>query len=156
MPLNPGNSGGPLLDPYGHVVGINTAIIAIAQGIGFAIPATTAKWVLSQRLLNGRVRRAYLGIVGRERPLDRRLARVLNVTEDRALEVISIDPNGPADQAGIRRGDLLLVLNEKPVRRVDDLHRVLGEWPLDQSLALTIRRGKNRLTPRVTPEEKTG
>ena len=75
-PLNPGNSGGPLVDSRGRVVGINTAIIALAQGIGFAIPANTARWVLSQLLLHGRVRRAFLGLAGRDRPLDRRLARL--------------------------------------------------------------------------------
>jgi S1-C subfamily serine protease len=126
-PLNPGNSGGALLDSRGHVIGINTAIIAHAQGISFAIPALTARWVLSQLLQHGRVRRGYLGIVGRERPLDRRLVRALSLPAERAVEIVSLDAQGPARHAGLRSGDIAIRVNAQPVARVDDLHRALTE-----------------------------
>ena len=152
-PLNPGNSGGALLDSRGHAIGINTAIIARAQGIGFAIPALTARWVLSQLLQHGRVRRGYLGIVGRERPLDRRLVRALDLPVERAVEIVSLDAQGPARQAGLRSGDIVVRVNTQPVIRVDDLHRALTEWPLARPVTLTILRGKNQMTVSLTPVE---
>ena len=152
-PLNPGNSGGALLDSRGHAIAINTAIIARAQGIGFAIPALTARWVLSQLLQHGRVRRGYLGIVGRERPLDRRLVRALNLPTERAVEIVSLDAQGPARQAGLRSGDIVVRVNTQPVIRVDDLHRALTEWPLAKPVTLTILRGKNQKTVSLTPVE---
>src|SRR5580693_3017807 len=94
--LNPGNSGGPLVDAHGAVSGINTAIIPMAQGIGFAIPAATAQWVLTQILTQGRVRRAWLGIAARDRPLDLRLVRALSLSAARAVEILSRDKDGPA------------------------------------------------------------
>jgi len=152
-PLNPGNSGGPLVDSRGRVVGINTAIIALAQGIGFAIPASTARWVLSQLLTHGRVRRASLGIGGRERPLDRRLARFLQLDTDRTVEVLASDPQGPAAHAGLREGDLISAINGQTVASVDDLHRHLAEWPIGQAIDLTVIRGKNLLNLAVIPSE---
>ncbi|MDI6852162.1 MAG: trypsin-like peptidase domain-containing protein [Deltaproteobacteria bacterium] len=144
-PLNPGNSGGPLTDSRGRVVGVNTAIIAMAQGIGFAIPANTAQWVVTQLICYGRVRRGFLGISGRQRPLDRRLVRFHNLTGDFAVEVIAVDPKGPAKKAGVRAGDLIVALNGQPVASVDDLHRFLSEGPFDQALSLAVIRGKERL-----------
>jgi S1-C subfamily serine protease len=152
-PLNPGNSGGPLVDSRGRVVGINTAIIALAQGIGFAIPANTARWVVSQLLLHGRVRRAFLGLGGRERPLDRRLARLHQLAAKQAVEVISSDPSGPAARAGLLSGDLVVALNGQEVGNIDDMHRVLADWPIGKSLNLTVLRGKERLELEVIPSE---
>ena len=152
-PLNPGNSGGPLLDSRGEVVGINTAIIARAQGIGFAIPARTAQWVLSQILAHGRVRRGYLGIAGRDRPIERRLVRALDLPAERAVEVMSAEPNGPAYRAGVRVGDLILTLNRQAVQFVDDLHRGLSEWPLGEPMRLELLRRTKRMVLEVVPEE---
>ena len=152
-PLNPGNSGGPLLDSRGEVVGINTAIIARAQGIGFAIPARTVQWVLSQILAHGRVRRGYLGIAGRDRPLERRLVRALDLPAERAVEVMSADPNGPAYRASVRVGDLVLALNGHAVQYVDDLHRGLSESPFGAPVRLELLRRTQRLTLEVVPEE---
>jgi S1-C subfamily serine protease len=152
-PLNPGNSGGPLLDSRGRVVGINTAIIMMAQGIGFAIPVNTARWVVSQLLTHGRVRRGYLGIAGRERPLGRRLVRFHNLFNERAVEVVSVEPNGPARQAGLREGDLVVAINEQGVAGIDDLHRFLAEWPINGPVTLTIIRGQERLAVEVMPTE---
>jgi len=152
-PLNPGNSGGPLVDSHGRVVGINTAIIAMAQGIGFAIPANTVKWVLPQLLTKGRVRRGYLGIGGWQRRLDRRLARQYDLNTDSAVEAVSIDPQGPAQLAGMRPGDLVIAINGTDVGSVDDLHRVLAEWPVDKVLTLAVIRGRKRLELAVNPTE---
>ena len=152
-PLNPGNSGGPLLDSHARVVGVNTAIIPYAQGIGFAIPANTAQWVLSQILSHGRVRRGYLGIAGRERPIDRRLARALELPYERAVEVMSVEDDGPAARGGVHAGDWVIALNGQTVRHVDDLHRLLGELPLGKALELTLVRGTHVLKFEVVPVE---
>jgi S1-C subfamily serine protease len=152
-PLNPGNSGGPLVDSHGRVIGINTAIIALAQGIGFAIPANTARWVLTQLLQHGRVRRAVLGLAGRDRPLDRRVARVHQLELSQAVEVVACDPNGPAAPAGLQPGDVIVALAGQVVRSVDDLHRLLADWPIGQALTLTVLRGTVRLELAVVPGE---
>jgi S1-C subfamily serine protease len=152
-PLNPGNSGGPLLDSRGRVVGINTAIIVMAQGIGFAIPANTARWVVSQLITHGRVRRGYLGLTGRQRPLGRRLVRFHNLADERAVEVVSVESDGPARKAGLREGDLVVALNEQAVTSIDDLHRFLAEWPINGPVTLTVVRGKERLAVDVMPAE---
>ena len=106
--LNPGNSGGPLVDARGRVAGINTAIIAMAQGIGFAVPAATAQWVLTEILTQGRVRRAWLGVAARDRPLDLRLVRALGLDTTRAVEVLSRESQGPAAAADLQPGDLIV------------------------------------------------
>jgi S1-C subfamily serine protease len=151
-PLNPGNSGGPLVDSGGRVVGINTAIIPIAQGIGFSIPANMARFVISQLLTYGKVRRGHLGISARQRPLDRRLARYHNLPSDTAVEVVSLEPRGPAETAGIREGDLIVLLNGKTVRSVDDIYRILGSGEAAGPLALTVIRGKERVALEVAGE----
>ncbi len=152
-PLNPGNSGGPLLNSHGAVIGINTAIIAMAQGIGFAVPANTANAVLSQILQHGRVRRGYLGIGGRVRPLDRRLVRALELPAEQAVEVMKMDDGGPASRAGVFVGDILIAMNDTPVRTVDDLHRLLTESPLGESVRLMFLRGRELRTVEIQPVE---
>ena len=153
VPLNPGNSGGPLVDSRGRVIGINTAIIIMAQGISFAIPINTAKWVLPQLLQHGRVRRGYLGIAGQQRPLDRRLARFHSLANEYAVEVVSVEPGAPAGQAGLHPGDLIVAINERIVTSVDDLHRFLAEWPIGRPAALTVVRGQEKVVVQVVPTE---
>lgn len=152
-PLNPGNSGGPLVDSRGRIVGINTAIIVMAQGIGFSIPSDTARWVVSQLLTHGHVRRGYLGIAAQPRPLDRRLVRFHQLTADQAAEVVTVAGDGPADRAGIRRGDLIVAINGQEVSSVDHLHRFLAEWPIGEPVKLGVVRGQERLELEVTPAE---
>lgn len=152
-PLNPGNSGGPLLDSRGRVIGINTAIIPMAQGIGFSIPSNTAKWVASQLITRGRVRRAYLGIGGHNRQLDRRLARLHNLQPEGAVEVITVDPRGPARKAGMREGDLIVTINEQVVANIDDLHRSLAEAPPGEAVTLKILRDHELRSVVVVPVE---
>jgi S1-C subfamily serine protease len=151
--LNPGNSGGPLVDSRGRVVGINTAIIAMAQGLSFAIPIDTAKWVIGEVLAQGRVRRAWLGIVAQTRPLDRSLARRLGLVQPETVEVASLEPGGPAALAGLREGDLVVALAGRPVATVDDLHRLLAEAAIGVPATITAIRGRDRLEIVVTPIE---
>ncbi|HVN37072.1 MAG TPA: trypsin-like peptidase domain-containing protein [Myxococcota bacterium] len=151
-PLNPGNSGGPLLDSTGAVIGINTAIIAYAQGLGFAVPATTANWVVGQLLTHGRVQRARLGFAGRSRPIDRRLARIVGLTQPSVVEVLSLFEGGPAARAGLRKGDWLLSLDGRPTPSVDALLRLLGPEQIGRPATLALLRGRERLTLTVEPD----
>ena len=152
-PLNPGNSGGGLLDSHGRVMGINTAIIASAQNLGFAIPVDTARWVLTQLLTKGRVLRGYLGIAGRERPLDRRLVRHLGLATERGVEIARAEKDGAADAAGLRSGDIILGLAGRPVQDIPDLQRVLGEIPVGQSVQMEILRRTTLEHVSVIPTE---
>ncbi|HEY3100392.1 MAG TPA: trypsin-like peptidase domain-containing protein [Methylomirabilota bacterium] len=151
--LNPGNSGGPLVDSRGRVVGINSAVFAMAQGISFAVPIDTATWVVPQLLARGRVSRAYLGFGGQSRPLDRRLARAVGVPNARAIEIMSVEPAAPAARAGLLVGDLVVALGDRPVETVDDVHRRLVTWPIGEALTLTIVRGAERREVGLTPVE---
>jgi S1-C subfamily serine protease len=152
-PLNPGNSGGPLVDARGRVVGINTAIIAAAQGIGFAVPASTAEWIISEVLTNGRVRRAYLGVAGRTRRLDRRLVRALTLPSDSALEIVAREPATPAANSDLRVGDIILAAQSQTITSVDALHRFLSRWPIGESLQLSVLRRTQVLQMDIEPVE---
>lgn len=152
-PLNPGNSGGALLDSHGRVVGINTAIIAQAQNLGFAIPVNTAQWVLTQLLTRGRVLRGFLGISARERPLDRRLVRHLELPVERGVEIAGMSPGSAADTAGLMSGDVIVSLAGRPVCSVADLQRVLGETPVDMPAEIVVVRRTRLLGASVTPAE---
>jgi S1-C subfamily serine protease len=151
--LNPGNSGGPLVDARGRIAGINTAIIAMAQGIGFAVPAATAQWVLTEILTQGRVRRAWLGVAARDRPLDLRLVRALELTHGRAVEILSRESSGPAAQTELQPGDLIVAVNGEAVDGIDTLHRLLGRVPPGTELTLGIVRRTQRLQVAVTARE---
>jgi S1-C subfamily serine protease len=152
-PLNPGNSGGPLVDSRGKVVGVNTAIIVMAQGIGFAIPADTARWVVSQLLTHGRVRRGFLGLAAQQGLLGRRLARFHHLQSDYGVEVMSIDRQSPAGRAGIKEGDLIVLVNGQATASVDDVHRILAEWPIGKPLPVVVIRGQERIEVSVEPAE---
>ncbi len=152
-PLNPGNSGGPLVDSRGRIVGINTAVIAGAQGIGFAVPSATAAWVVPQLITNGRVRRGYLGIVAGSRPLTRLLVRFHALPQDRAVEVASVSRGGPAAKAGLRKGDLVVAIDNRPTLSADDLHCHLSQWKSGERVVLTVVRRKQMLDLIVEPEE---
>jgi len=151
--LNPGNSGGPLVDAHGAVTGINTAIIPNAQGIGFAIPATTAQWVLTQILTQGRVRRAWLGIAVRDRPLDLRLVRALELKATRAVEVLSREKDGPAAESDLRPGDLIVAVNDSSVDGIDALHRQLARVPPGSEITLGVVRRTRLLSLPLTARE---
>jgi S1-C subfamily serine protease len=150
-PLNPGNSGGPLLDSRGRVIGINTAIIAMAQGIGFAIPASTASSVVPQLLAKGRVERGFLGVIGFRRPLDRRVVRFHGLNKDHGVEIVSLEPSGPARNAGMQTGDILISINGQDLTSPDDLFRFLSEWPIGRPVSVTLLRRKDKLNLEVIP-----
>jgi len=151
--LNPGNSGGPLVDSRGQVIGINTAIVRPAQGLCFAMPINMAKHILPQLLKHGRVVRGYLGLHARNVPLPRNLANRLQLTQTGAVEVLAIEPDGPADQAGILEEDLILSLGEQTMTGIDDLHKVLTELPIDVPAPIVLLRRDRLLNRLVLPTD---
>ena len=153
VPLNPGNSGGPLVDSRGRVIGINTAMIFSAQAISFAIPINTAKWVVGELVRYGRVKRAFLGIVAQLRPLSRRFIRLTGKESNSAPEVVAVEPAGPADRAGVHSGDIILEVNNENTSTVDDLHRLLAKHPPGKLLTLTLFRKDRVLNVSIVPKE---
>jgi len=149
--LNPGNSGGPLCDSTGAVIGVNTAMIMPAQGICFAIAIDTVSFVVSKLIHEGRIRRAYLGVSGQTVPLHRRVARFHDVGRDSAIFVVQVAPGSPAAQAGLRDGDLIVDFAGAPTSGVDDLHRLLSEEQADKEAPLTVLRGSERHILTVKP-----
>ena len=149
--LNPGNSGGPLVDTRGEVIGINTAVIVPAQGISFAVSAETARLVVPQLLREGRVRRSYLGIAAQDVPLPRRLVRHHRLAADAGILVTEVVAGGPAARAGVRDGDLLVSFDGDTVERTDDLHRLLTGDQVDRSVPLQLLRGTDLVTLSISP-----
>jgi S1-C subfamily serine protease len=125
----------------------------MAQGIGFSIPSDTARWVVSQLLTHGKVRRAFLGIAARHRPLDRRIVRFHGIMHHDAVEVLSVDPESPAGVAGMLPGDFIISIHSKRVLTVDDLHRFLAEWTIGKPVNITILRGNQKQEVTVIPTE---
>jgi S1-C subfamily serine protease len=151
--LNPGNSGGPLANSRGEVVGVNTAMILPAQGLCFAIPIATARRVAGLLIRDGRIRRAFLGLGGQNVPLPRRVAAALQLGAPRGILVVSVEPGSPADQAGVRERDILVALDDQPVGVVDELHRVLTEDRIGARATLTVVREFKKLALEVVPAE---
>jgi S1-C subfamily serine protease len=152
--LNPGNSGGPLVSSHGEVVGINTAIIAGAQGICFAVAANTAKLVLGEFLRHGRVRRGYIGISAQQTRLPRRLRHQAEVTQDSAVVVANVEPSSPAARAGLIAGDVLLAVDGQPVTGADDLIRLLTGDTIGRPVDLDVLRDGARQRLVLTPQER--
>jgi S1-C subfamily serine protease len=151
--LNPGNSGGPLVDSAGRVVGVNTATILPAQGICFAIGINTAKFVASRLLRDGRIRRSYIGVSAQTVPVHRRVVRFYDLPKESGALVLSVEENSPAKRAGLRDGDIVVALEGKPVAGVDDLHRVLTDVRVGVGSVLTVLRQTEKLELRIVPEE---
>ena len=151
--LNPGNSGGPLVDFRGQVVGVNTAIIQHAQGICFAIPANTARWVVSALLQEGRVRRGYLGIAGQNVPVDPRVARNLGLAEAAGVLISGVAAGSPAARAGLRPEDVVVSLDGQPTPSIDHIHRILTEDSVGKEMALHLLRQGQSLQVAVRPQE---
>jgi S1-C subfamily serine protease len=154
-PLNPGNSGGPLVDSAGRVLGVNTAMISRTQGIGLAVPVATAAWVVGELLARGRVRRSWLGIAAQTRPLDRRLARFHELEQGSAVEVMSIEERAPAVAAGLREGDLLCRFAGEAVPSIARLQALLSAWPPGLPAELLLLRGGKAVAVTAFPVEHT-
>jgi S1-C subfamily serine protease len=149
--LNPGNSGGPLVNSRGEVIGINTAVIMPAQGICFAIPSNTAKWVVARLIRDGRVARGFLGLQGQDRPIPRYLVRSHKLPTNRGVLVIAVEPGSPAEYAGLQSGDIIIALGDVSVTGVDRLHRLLSEDMIGQDIPLTVLRDEQKVVLTVRP-----
>jgi S1-C subfamily serine protease len=154
--LNPGNSGGPLVDARGRVIGVNTAIIPMAQGICFATAIDTVSWVVTQLLRDGKVRRGYLGFGGANAPIARRVVRHHALAVERAVRVESLESGGPAERAGLQSGDLIVAFDGNPVAGIDDLHRLLNAERIGKPATVTVLRRTRRLELAVTAAERPG
>lgn len=151
--LNPGNSGGPLINSRGEVIGVNTAVILPAQGICFATAINTAKFVAAQLIKEGRVRRSYVGLVAQVVPLHRRLVRYHNLAVETGVFVVSTEPGSPALKAGVEDGDVIVAYDDRPVASIDDLHRLLTDQKVGVKSNLTVIRRNEKLTLSITPED---
>jgi len=154
--LNPGNSGGPLINSRGEVIGVNTAMILPAQGICFATSIDTAKFVASRLIRDGKVSRSYIGLAGQNVPLPRRIVRYYNLAVESGIFVISFENESPARKGGLREGDIIIGFDDQPIAGIDDLHKLLTEERIGKRSLLTIVRGVDKLTIEVTPEESRG
>lgn len=151
--LNPGNSGGPLVDSRGVVIGVNTAIIRPAQGICFAIAVNTARFVAARLMRDGVVRRAWIGVAGQTVALPRYLVRTLDLPSPAGVRVISLEKDGPARKAGLRDGDVIVEFGGRPVHGIDDLHRLLADDQVGVPSPVVVLRELERLLLEIVPAE---
>ncbi len=154
--LNPGNSGGPLLDAGGRVIGVNTAIIAAAQGICFAVSIDIAQQVVPQLMRHGRVRRASLGVGAQNLRLPRRYVRHFDLTIETAVRLMELVPDGPAARAGLEAGDIVVAFDGHAVDGIDALHRLLDAERIGRSTAIAVLRRDLRREFAITPSELSG
>ncbi|HZP44308.1 MAG TPA: trypsin-like peptidase domain-containing protein [Candidatus Binataceae bacterium] len=153
--LNPGNSGGPLVDSRGRVIGVNTATIIPAQGLCFAIAINTAKLVAAQLMRGGRVVRAYIGIAGQNTQLPRRVARFHGLATAAGVIAVSIEPHSPAARCGLQPGDTIVALGATPITGIDDLQRILTGDCIGTTVPMTVLRGVEKLTLSIVPADSS-
>jgi len=151
--LNPGNSGGPLVNSRGEVIGVNTAVILPAQGLCFAIAINTAKYIAGWLIKDGVIHRAFLGVGGQTTKIHRRVVRHFNLPVESAMLVLSVEPGSPAGRAGLREGDLIVDFNGHPITGVDDLHKQLTGAQVGVRSVLTVIRHTEKLPMEVVPAE---
>jgi S1-C subfamily serine protease len=151
--LNPGNSGGPLVNSNGEVIGINTAVILPAQGLCFAVAVNTAKFIAGHLIMHGRIRRAYLGVGGQNVAIPRFVVRAEQLKTESGVLTISIEKESPAAQAGLKDGDVIIGLGDAPVRSVDDLHKLLTEARIGSRCELTLLRQSRKMSLTVIAQE---
>jgi len=151
--LNPGNSGGPLVNSCGDVIGVNTAVILPAQGICFAIGINTAKFVAGRLIKDGKIRRGFIGVSGQNVPLPRRLVLAHNLPVQSGILVAAVEPNSPAERADLRAGDIIVAYGEHATTGIDDLHRLLVEEKVGVRAAMTIIRRSEKRVLGIVPEE---
>lgn len=152
--LNPGNSGGPLVDSRGRVIGINTMMILPAQGLSFAVAVNTAKLISGQLIQKGRVRRGFIGVVGQTVELPERLVQALGLEESGAILVVEVTERGPAARSGVRKGDILIGSGGRRLAGIDDLLELLTEEAIGEVLSLRILRGESERFVVVIPDER--
>lgn len=151
--LNPGNSGGPLVNSWGEVIGVNTAMILPAQGICFTIAIDTAKFVAGRLIRDGRISRSFIGLAGQNVPLPRRFVRFYSLRVESGVLVVSLEPDSPAQKAGLLEGDLIIGFADRPVAGIDDLHKLLTEERIGRGAPLEVIRRAERLTLHIVPVE---
>lgn len=151
--LNPGNSGGPLVNSRGEVIGVNTAVIRPAQGICFAIGINTAKFVAAKLIKDGKIRRGYIGVIGQNVPVPRRVVRFHELLVESGILVVSIERSSPAERAGLVEGDVIIAYGDQPVRDIDGLHRLLVEEKVGQRTPLTFLRHGVKFVRTIIAEE---
>ncbi len=154
--LNPGNSGGPLINSRGEVIGVNSAVVLPAQGICFAIPSSIAKFVAASLIHDGRIRRSWIGISGQNVSFTAQAMRLHQLSQDKGVLVVAVEPYSPANRSGVMPGDVIVALDGKPVKTVDDLHKLLTEDRIDKRSKLTILRRSGKLSLDIMPTEKPG
>src|SRR5439155_813114 len=154
--LNPGNSGGPLVNSAGEVIGVNTAMIRPRLVICFAIASNTARLVAGLLIRDGKIRRSYIGVAGQNVPLHRRVVRFYDLPLETGVLVVSVEKNSPAERAGLRAGDLIVAFNDQPVGSVHDLHKVLVGEQIGVGARLTIIRHTEQLELPILPAESRG
>ena len=151
--LNPGNSGGPLVNARGEVIGVNTAVISGAQGLCFAIAANTAQFVAGRLIRDGRIRRSYVGVAGQNTAIARQIVRFYGLAVSNGILVVTIEPDSPAAKSLLREGDVIVALDSHDVSGIDQLHRLLTEERIGKSTRLTVIRQTEKLEIDVTPAE---
>ena len=152
--LNPGNSGGPLVDSAGNVIGVNTAVILPAQGICFAIAADTAKFIAAWLIKEGRIRRGYLGLAGQNVDLPVRAVRFHGLAQTTGILVVSCEPSAAADRAGLEAGDLIIAFGGQPLRTVHELHKRLVHIETGKRAEITFLRRGEQMTRAIVPDER--
>jgi len=151
--LNPGNSGGPLVDSRGRVIGVNTAVILPAQGICFAVGINTAKVVTGQLIRHGKIRRGRIGVAGQNVPLLRLAQRAHGLDAKSGVLVTGVEPNSPAQRAGLTSGDIIVAFDGKPVAGIDDLHRLLVTERIGAPTTVVVLRKADKLELAIVPDE---
>jgi len=151
--LNPGNSGGPLVNSAGEVIGVNTAMIRPAQGICFAIASNTAKLVAGWLIRDGRIRRSYIGVAGQNVPLHRRVIRFYNLPLETGVLVVSVEKDSPAKRAGLREGDVIVAFNERPIGTIHELHKMLVSEQISVLAKLLVIRHTEKMELSILPAE---
>jgi S1-C subfamily serine protease len=150
--LNPGNSGGPLVNSLGEVIGVNTAVILPAQGLCFAIAINTAKFIAGWLIKDGVMRRSYLGVGGQTAKIHRRVVRHYHLPNESGLLVLSVEPNSPASDAGLREGDVIVDFGGHTIQGVDDLHKQLTGDQAGVRSSLTVIRNTDKLNLEIVPQ----
>ena len=151
--LNPGNSGGPLVDSFGNVIGVNTAVILPAQGLCFAVASNLAKFVVGKLILEGRVRRGYIGIAAQTVPLPPKWIQTLELPTKGGIQIQSVEADGPANNSGLQAGDIIVQFEGKPIDSIDMLHKALDETTIGRNINLWVLRNGSLKNASVTPGE---